>query len=111
MAKAFTYFISFVFLLFAGLQYNDPDWYLWIPVYLIISVLIFLSVKQKLPKLLLNSILLLLIVWFVFLIPDLIHWLQGGMPNIAGTMKASNTELELMREFLGILICIGDMFW
>ena len=111
MSKTISYIIAAIFLLFALVQYNDPDWYLWIPVYLIIAILIFLSIGRKLPSKVLYVILILFLIWFVTMVPNFAQWVKEGMPDITGTMKASNPEIELMREFFGVLICIAALVW
>jgi hypothetical protein len=40
-------------------------------------------------------------------IPDIIDWINGGMDNIAGSMKAEEPHIELAREFFGIVICLS----
>lgn len=111
MSKTISYVIAAIFLLFAAVQYNDPDWYLWIPVYLIIAILVFISIGRKLPLLLLYAVLFLFLVWFLSMMPNFIQWIKADMPDIAGIMKASNPEIELMREFFGVLICIITLVW
>ena len=104
--KIAKYIFSFLFLLFALVQYNDIDWYLWMPVYTIVSILIFISIKKRVPKNILWLCFFILLLWLIILIPDLLKWISDGLPNIAGTMQASNPEIELMREFFGVLICL-----
>ena len=56
--KAFNYFFCAVFIVFAALQYNDPDPYLWIPIYLYAAVLCYLAAKGRFyPKANLTGIL------------------------------------------------------
>jgi hypothetical protein len=45
--KVFNYVFGFVFIVFALLQINDPDPYLWIPIYGYASLLSFLNAKNK----------------------------------------------------------------
>lgn len=111
MSKTISYIIAAIFLLFAAVQYNDPDWYLWIPVYLIIVILTILSMGKKLPTKVLYAILIVYLIWFISMVPNFTHWLKNDMPDITGTMKASNPEIELMREFFGVLICIAALVW
>ncbi len=41
------------------------------------------------------------------LLPDFIHWIEIGSPNIASEMKTEEPHIELVREFLGYVICIA----
>jgi Transmembrane family 220, helix len=38
--------LSLILVVFAGLQYNDPDWYFWGPVYLLAAFWSFLAYRQ-----------------------------------------------------------------
>ena len=40
------------------------------------------------------------------LLPDFREWLREGMPSITESMKASSPHVELVREFLGVAICM-----
>ena len=48
--KRFNQLFVFIFILFAVVQYNDPDPYLWIPIYLFPAVLCFLATREKFYK-------------------------------------------------------------
>ncbi|MEY4919290.1 MAG: hypothetical protein RLZZ431_472, partial [Bacteroidota bacterium] len=45
--KFFNIFFCIVFILFAVVQYNDPDPFLWVPIYLYPALLCFLKFIQK----------------------------------------------------------------
>jgi hypothetical protein len=45
--KVFNILFSLLFLIFAGLQYNDPDPYIWIPIYLYAAALCWLAFRNK----------------------------------------------------------------
>ncbi|MFM9911628.1 MAG: transmembrane 220 family protein, partial [Chitinophagaceae bacterium] len=45
--KLFNIIFASVFFLFAALQYNDPDPYIWIPIYLYAVVLCWYAFKGK----------------------------------------------------------------
>ena len=99
------YFFALLFLLFALVQYNDPDGWLWALAYLNIAVVVVLppwAYKKAYVMLCLG----LYGLWTLSFMPDFWHWIQLGSPSITGTMKAENPEIELVREFLGLVI--GD---
>ena len=55
--KIFNLIFFLLFILFAALQYNDPDPYLWIPLYLFAAALCWLAFRQKYyPALYLSAI-------------------------------------------------------
>ena len=55
--KIFNVIMSVLFVVFAALQYNDPDPYLWMPIYLFAAVICWLASRKKFyPKLMLAGI-------------------------------------------------------
>ncbi len=109
--KALNIILSLLFILFAYFQYNDPDPWLWIMIYLGVALICgFAAFGKPNPWLILIGLLGLLIYWLL-LLPDFISWLGEGMPTITGSMKAESPHIELVREFLGLLILIGVLTW
>ena len=103
--------LSLLFLVFAAVQYNDPDPWLWIIAYVFVALLFVLQIVEKLPRpLLLVSIFLFAILGITF-IPDFIDWIDKGAPSIASEMKASEPHIELVREFGGLLICLAGLLF
>jgi hypothetical protein len=109
--KFFNIFFCIVFILFAIVQYNDPDPYLWVPIYLYPALLCFLKFIHK-P---ISSI----AYWAGFLVfgayaiykmfdtDGIIDWIQfHNASNIASTMKAEKPWIEESREFFGLLIIL-----
>ncbi|MFN5375779.1 MAG: transmembrane 220 family protein, partial [Chitinophagaceae bacterium] len=43
----FNYIFSGVFILFALLQINDPDPYVWIPIYGVVALICFFNARKK----------------------------------------------------------------
>jgi hypothetical protein len=96
--------------LFAALQYNDPDPYIWMPIYLYTAVLCWLAARDKFyPKAYLAGIALYAVyaLYKVFDANGLIDWLtKHDAQNIAETMKAQKPWIEESREFFGLVILI-----
>jgi hypothetical protein len=108
--KAFNFIFIILFVISAGLQYNDPDPYVWMPIYLYGAVLCALAARQKFyPNALLFGILVYL-VYALFLFFDkagVLNWAtQHHAENIAQSMKATSPWIEETREFFGLLILI-----
>lgn len=89
-----------VMILFAAVQYNDPDAFLWVPVYLVPAVFAGLaafrirSLHARLPQLLLGSCLLLAILGTIF------YW-----PQTSGFWRTEVWwETETAREGMGMMI-------
>jgi Transmembrane family 220, helix len=97
-------FLSFVFTLFAILQYNDPDPLVWILLYGASAVHFALAAFGRSFRPTLWATALVSAVWMALLIPSVITWIQDGMPSIVTTMKADKPWVELVRECLGLFL-------
>lgn len=108
--KIFNIFFSILFLIFAGLQYNDPDPYIWIPIYLCGTIFCWLAAKNKFyPGAYLFGMLIFTgyALYFFFTEDGVLDWIQKHhAENIAGSMKAETPWIEDTREFFGLIILI-----
>ena len=108
--KIFNVIFCFTFIFFAALQYNDPDPYIWMPIYLYAAALCWLAFKNRFyPVAYLTGIAIyfLYAVYKVFDTNGLIDWLtKHNAQNIAETMKAEKPWIEETREFFGLVILI-----
>ncbi|MCU0324592.1 MAG: transmembrane 220 family protein [Spirosomaceae bacterium] len=93
------WFLVIVFILFAAVQYNDPDPFVWIPVYLIAAYLCYYKLQKKGEKLMYFMIGLLYLMWAINQFPP--AW-EGLLLDEMG-MKTIN--IELGRESLGLGCC------
>lgn len=106
--RIFAILMALVFIYFAIVQYNDPDPYIWIPIYLfpaILSVLI-ASGKDKRSFLLLTVILVGALLYFagaIYQWPQ--HWEGVALKN---GMKTIN--IEEGRESLGLGVTFITLF-
>lgn len=98
--------VGLIFLLFAYWQLNDPDWYIWLPAYVLVAVLAGWHTFAKPPKLFLLATISGFVLWGLIRIPDLVDWISRGTPSIVEEMKAESPHIELTREFLGIGVCL-----
>ena len=109
--KTFNYLFTFIFIVFAALQYNDPDPYLWIPIYLYPAFLCFQEARNK--KVLKE----LYQIGFIGFVPyaiykmfdtnGIIDWIKfHNASSIASTMKAETPWVEESREFFGLAIIL-----
>jgi len=48
------------------------------------------------------------ICWYL---PDFITWLNTGMASITDSMKAASPYIELVREFLGLVLVFFTLWW
>ena len=97
--------------MFGALQYNDPDPYLWIPIYLFTAFLCWKASKGVFhPMTTLTSIAFftLYAIYKIFDQNGLIDWVNiHHAENIAETMKAEKPWVEESREFFGLVIIIA----
>jgi hypothetical protein len=106
--KFFNLLFCLLFVAAAALQYNDPDPYIWMPIYLYAAVCCWLAFRHKYyPKTYLAGMVVYLgYAVYLFFAPDgVLDWIQKHRAeNIAGTMKATRPWIEETREFFGLLI-------
>ena len=109
--KIFNIIFCIVFVLFAAVQYNDPDPYLWVPIYLYPALLCYLEFIQKpIRKMAYWAGFLLFGAYAIYKMFDtngIIDWVQfHNASNIASTMKAETPWIEESREFFGLTIIL-----
>lgn len=108
-----------LFLIAAGLQYNDPDPYVWIPLYLYGAFLCYQAFKGKYYR---NLYILGFIVYagyaaYLFFEKNgVISWvINHNSENLVQTMKATKPWIEETREFGGLaillLVLVINRFW
>lgn len=106
----FNLFFCVLFVVFAGLQYNDPDPYLWIPIYLYVAVLCWFAFKGKFyPKLYLfgAAVFAIYAAYLFFRKDGMLDWMrEHEAEDIAEEMKATKPWIEATREVLGLLILV-----
>jgi hypothetical protein len=111
--KWVNYMFIVLFLLSAALQYNDPDPYLWIPIYCWGAWLCWLALKQKFPPILylLSALFYIGYAAWLFIAPDgVISWMQEhDAESLVQSMKATKPWIEQSREFGGLLILIVSL--
>ncbi|MEP6949163.1 MAG: transmembrane 220 family protein [Ginsengibacter sp.] len=109
--KIFNFFFVFVFIVFAALQYNDPDPYVWMPLYLYAALLCWFAAKKKFnPKTYWLGFVVYgaYAVYKIFDENGLADWItKHHAQNIAETMKAETPWVEESREFFGLVIMIA----
>lgn len=117
--KVFNIIFIVLFILFAALQYNDPDPYVWIPIYLYATFLCYQAIKGRYQPILYIIGLVVYIGYAVYLFFDktgVLDWAQEHhAENIAQSMHAEKPWIEETREFGGLLIVVivlvANMIW
>ena len=110
----FNQLFVFIFILFAIVQYNDPDPYLWVPIYLFPAVICFLATREKFYKNAYTGGFIFFSLYAVYKLLDqngVIDWMRfHDAANIAATMKAEQPWIEESREFFGLAIILIVLF-
>ncbi|HEY0669834.1 MAG TPA: transmembrane 220 family protein [Sphingobacteriaceae bacterium] len=117
--KIFNLVFVVLFIISAALQYNDPDPYIWIPLYLYGAFLCLMAFKNKFNLTLYWIGLAVYVSYAIFLFFDntgVLNWAtEHDAENIAQSMKAAKPWIEETREFFGLLILVGalltNMIW
>ena len=108
--KIFNLFFCFTFIVFAALQYNDPDPYVWMPIYLYAAALCWLASRNKFYPVAYWIGIIVYAAYATYKVFDqngLIDWITlHHEENIAETMKAEKPWIEETREFFGLVILI-----
>lgn len=108
--KVFNLIFCLLFVSSAALQYNDPDPYLWIPIYIYGALLCWLAFRNKYyPKAYLIGIFIYLVyaIYLFFAKDGVLDWInKHNAEDIASTMKAEKPWIEETREFFGLIILI-----
>src|SRR5688572_18567370 len=108
--KGINIFFVILFTLSAVVQYNDPDPYIWIPIYLYGAFLCYQAIKRKYNRGLYLAGLLIYILYAIYLFFDqngVLAWIkEHNSEHLLQTMKAVKPWIEETREFFGLLILI-----
>lgn len=109
--KLFNYSFAIIFLVFAALQYNDPDPILWIPIYLYPTYLCLQAARDKYVHKHLYPIgFIIFVPYAIYKMFDengVIDWIKyHNAGSIASTMKAETPWVEESREFFGLVIIL-----
>lgn len=108
--KIFNITFIIYFIIAAALQYNDPDPYVWIPIYLYAAYLCYMAIRKKYYPVLYYMGLTIYSAYAVYLFFDksgVLNWVnEHHSENIVQSMKATKPWIEETREFFGLCIVI-----
>jgi len=110
--KITNFILCVVFIIFALLQINDPDGFLWFSIYFIVSIICLYSNFKPISKSLLILIIIALLAYSAFYFPLFIDYLETkNREEIFDEMVYDKPYLEGAREFIGLLIAaIGVIY-
>ena len=96
--------VNSIFLLFAVLNINDPDWFLWLPTYLLVVLTTIAYRKNRVNKKAVN--LLMAYLFFVFIMSFF-----GFVEVLDDSSDKMINMDEPKREAVGALMAIAWVFW
>ena len=100
--------LTLIFGAFAFFQYNDPDWYIWMILYGFVALMSFLAIYDRFNNTVLIPAMIIFILYFIYLVPNIFEWVQSGQS--IGAMSEERPYVEGTREAFGLLLCLGAMF-
>lgn len=117
--KALNIFFIILFVFSALVQYNDPDPYIWVTLYLYGAALCFMSIRQNYKPALFIGGIIVYTLYGLYLLFDkngVISWVKDHeAENIVQSMKATKPWIEETREFFGLLLLVSalviNMIW
>jgi hypothetical protein len=101
------------FLVFAYLNLNDIDWYLWVPIYLSAAICCGMAAMGKF-----YSLIYILLMAFYLVYAAMLFFQKDGVrdwlvkynkPSLVESMQATKPYIEKTREFFGLLIITGAL--
>ncbi len=105
-------FFGVLFLVFAAVQYNDPDPLLWIIIYGIVSLVFFLSATDMALKKIVLGLIIAGGLFSITYIPGVYDWFTIGQPEeIVASMKVDKPYVEESREFFGLWIALAALIF
>ena len=96
--------VNSLFILFAVLNINDPDWFLWVPTYFLVAASTVAYQKKLIDKKALNILMVCLLFVFAFSFFGFIEVLDKNSDTMIN-MKEPN------REAFGALLAVSWIYW
>ncbi len=106
MKKFFHLLLALMFAGFAYLNLNDPDPIKWVLAYGAVAVLFAFAAFGRADRRIVGALAVSLFVWMCTMTSGMVDWFQQGMPSITGEMHVTEPHIEVVREFLGLLIAV-----
>jgi len=110
--RIISYIIGIIFVLFAVVQLNDPDFMIWVAAYMIPATLAFVFPHKKQNRIFLGILALIYLVAAISLFPPSISkWIS--VEEEAQSLGMKLPGIEEARESMGLFICFLaiSFFW
>ncbi len=107
MSKIIKVILAILFGIFAIVQYNDVDPWLWIAIYGFVSILFILNITGWYNSRIILGLIIIAIGFSFVYVPGVIDYIQQGQPEVLiESMQAKKPYIEETREFGGIWLVI-----
>ncbi|NNM15716.1 MAG: hypothetical protein HKO56_03570 [Bacteroidia bacterium] len=105
--KILNILFALIALVFAYLQFNDPDPYIWVPIYLLVALIAAMASFGKYNKILIWVGIILFTGCCLYEIPHVVEWLtEHKDDSLLKDMQDDKPWIEHSREFGGLLISL-----
>ena len=102
--RIFSYSLGIIFTLFALVQFNDPDFLIWVVAYLLTATIAFVFPHRKINSYFLLGIAIIYLIIAITLFPPSIReWISAEEEASSLGMKLPG--IEEARESMGLFIC------
>ena len=96
--------VNGLFILFAVLNVNNPDWFLWVPTYFLVAASTVAYQKRLINKKAVNILIVYLLFVFALSFFGYIEVLDKNSDTMINTTEPN-------REALGALLAMGWIYW
>lgn len=104
--------LAALFLLFAYVQFNDPDPERWVTLYGMVAGLSLLHGFYRPLQYVTFALMCLCLVWALTLVPSMLEWFgTDDKSQMLGHMMDDKPYIEGTRELGGLLIAAGALFY
>lgn len=105
--------LALMFLAFAAVQYNDPDPFLWIFIYLSMTALCVLALRNQFYPKVMAVLAVGFVIYAAILAPGVWDWFNSEDRSLLfdDLAKMQYYYIEEAREFLGLAICLATLLF
>ena len=97
--------LAIIFVLFAIVQFNDPDPYFWVAIYAVVAIISGFAIWEKYNRPALIILMIICMTGSIFYFPGLIELFSDHeIGDLTKSMKAEKPFIEESRESLGLLL-------
>ena len=111
--KIINLILAVIFISFALLQFNDDphDIWFWVFVYAGVGIISAFAAFKKYNMWVIIIGFGIVVYQMFRMFPAFSSWISSGTPSIIGEMKATSPHIELVREFLGLMVCLAVLIF